>query len=187
MNSNISKIDSQVNPKMNLMQSVRIEKLTLNIGAGKDVSRLDKGLMLIKAIAGIDPIKTVTKKRIPNWGLRPGLPIGAKLTLRKSKAVELLKRLLQAKDNALKSTHFDNSGNISFGIHEYIDIPGVAYNPQIGIIGLQVCITLEKPGFRIKYRRLRPKKISKKHTVTKIEALDFMKKEFNVKIVEEEA
>ena len=184
MNStNVNVMPAHTNP----MQAVRIEKLTLNIGAGNDVAKLDKGLMLIKAITGIDPIKTVTKKRIPSWGLRPGLPIGAKLTLRKAKAIELLKRLLQAKDNALKSTHFDNSGNISFGIHEYIDIPGVAYNPQIGIIGLQVCVTLEKRGFRIKFRRLRPKKISKKHIVTKSEALDFMKKEFNVQVVEEVA
>jgi len=167
------------------MQSVRIEKLTLNIGAGKDVSRLDKGVILIKTITGIDPVKTVTKKRIPSWGLRPGLPIGVKLTLRKDKAKELLKKLLHAKDNILKLGQFDDAGNISFGIHEYIDIPGIAYNPEIGIIGLQVCVTLEKPGFRIKYRRLKQKKISKKHMITKNEALEFMKKEFDIKIAEE--
>ena len=68
---------------MNPMQQVRIGKLTLNIGAGKDPSKLEKGLTLIKSITGIEPLKTVTTKRIAEWGLRPGLPIGCKLTLRK--------------------------------------------------------------------------------------------------------
>ena len=65
---------------MNPMKKVRIEKITLNIGSGKDTSKLDKGILLIKTITGIAPVKTITKKRIPSWGLRPGLPIGAKLT-----------------------------------------------------------------------------------------------------------
>jgi large subunit ribosomal protein L5 len=169
---------------MNPMQKVRIEKITLNIGSGKDTSKLDKGILLIKTITGIEPVKTITKKRIPSWGLRPGLPIGAKLTLRKEKAVEILKKLLQAKDNILKPSQFDQGGNISFGIHEYIDIPGIAYNPDIGIMGLEVCVTLEKPGFRIKRRMLEKKKIPKKHVVSKQEALEFMKVEFNIKVEE---
>lgn len=170
---------------MNPMQLPRIEKVTLNIGAGKDQTKLEKGLVLIRAITGIDPIKTVTKKRIPNWGLRPGLPIGCKLTLRKAKAIDVLKRLLQAKEFKLKDSHFDDAGNISFGITEYIDIPGVAYDPKIGIMGLQVCISLEKRGYRIKRRKLAQKKISKKHTVTKEEAITFMQKEYNVRVGEE--
>ena len=172
---------------MNPMQKVRIEKITLNVGAGKDVAKLDKGMLLIKTITGIEPIKTVTSKRIPSWGLRPGLPIGAKLTLRKEQAVNILKRLLEAKDNQLKNVQFDSAGNISFGIPEYIDIPGVMYNPDIGILGLEVCVTLEKPGFRIKRRYLERKKIPRKHAISKTEALEFMKDSFNIKIVEEVA
>lgn len=167
---------------MNQMRQVRIEKLTLNIGAGKDQNKLDKGLLLIKAITGIEPIKTVTSKRIPSWGLRPGLPIGCKLTLRKEKAVEILKRLLEAKDKNLKESQFDSQGNISFGIHEYIDIPGVAYDPKIGILGLQVCVSLERPGFRIKRRRSEPKKIPKKHQIGKDEAIKFMQDNFGVTV-----
>ncbi|MBW2973266.1 50S ribosomal protein L5 [Candidatus Woesearchaeota archaeon] len=165
---------------MNPMQQLRIEKITLNIGAGKDPNKLDKGLLLIKAITGIEPIKTITSKRIPGWGLRPGLPIGCKLTLRKAKAAEMLKRLLEAKDKKLKDTQFDDQGNISFGIHEYIDIPGVAYDPKIGIMGLQVCVSLERPGFRIKRRRLEQKKIPKKHQIRKEEAVKFMQDNFGV-------
>ncbi|MBD3304685.1 50S ribosomal protein L5 [Candidatus Woesearchaeota archaeon] len=167
---------------MNQMQQLRIEKVTLNIGAGKDNTKLDKGVMLIKAITGIEPVKTVTKKRIPGWGLRPGLPIGCKLTLRKQKAVEILKRLFEAKDKNLVESQFDEQGNLSFGIHEYIDIPGVAYDPKIGIMGLQVCVSLERPGFRIKRRRLEPKKIPKKHQITREEAIKFIQESFGVNV-----
>jgi large subunit ribosomal protein L5 len=170
---------------MNVMQIPRIEKLTLNIGAGKDQARLEKGIQVLKMITGIDPIKTITMLRIPTWGLRPGLPIGCKLTLRKSKASEILKRLLKAKENVLQSCHFDNAGNISFGIKEYIDIPGATYDPKIGVLGLQVCVTLEKPGFRIKKRKVEVKKIPKRHMITKKEAMSFMQKEFGVKVGEQ--
>jgi ATP-dependent Lon protease len=64
------------------MQRIRIDKLTLNIGAGKDAPLLEKGVKLITQIAGVKPVKTITQKRIPGWGLRPGLPIGCKITLR---------------------------------------------------------------------------------------------------------
>lgn len=163
------------------MKEIRIEKLTLNIGAGKDQTKLEKSISLLKNITGLMPVKTFSSKRIPEWGLRPGLPIGCKLTLRKNKAKEILKKLLDAKDFKLKPSQFDNNGNLSFGIHEYIDIPGVKYDPKIGIIGLEVCVTLERPGFRIKRRKLK-KKISKKHSIRKEEAIEFMKKDYNLKV-----
>ena len=168
------------------MREIRIEKVTLNIGAGKEQSRLDKGIILLKSITGIEPIKTYTNKRIPEWGLRPGLPIGCKLTLRKNKAIELLKRFFEAKDNSLKISQLDNNGNISFGIHEYIDIPGIKYDPKIGIMGLEVCITLGRQGYRIKRRRIARRKISNKHIIKKEEAIEYIKKNFNVNVVGEE-
>jgi large subunit ribosomal protein L5 len=142
-------------------------------------------MLLLKNITGIEPVKTFTNKRIPNWGLRPGLPIGCKLTLRGSPAKELLVRLLSAKDNRLEEKQFDKEGNLAFGIHEYIDIPGAKYDPKIGIAGLEVCITLERPGFRIKRRRIKKSRIPKKHRITREEAMEFMKKEFGIKIGEE--
>jgi len=171
---------------MNIMQNIRIEKLTLNIGCGKDQTKIDKAVKLLKNITGINPVKTTTNKRIPEWGLRPGLPIGCKITLRKIPAKDLLIRLLKAKDNVLKESNFNNSGNVSFGLEEYIDIPDVKYDPEIGIMGLEVCLTLEKLGFRIKKRKVSKKKIPKKHDITKEDAINFMKKEFNIKVGEEE-
>jgi large subunit ribosomal protein L5 len=169
---------------MNPMRTIRIEKLTLNIGAGKEQDRLEKARVLLKTITGLEPIKTITNKRITAWGLRPGLPIGVKLTLRKKKAQDMLKRLLDARDFKLRDSQIDKNGNIAFGIHEYIDIPGVKYDPKIGIMGLEVCVTLERPGFRIKRRAIKQAKIAKKHAITKEEAIEFVKKEFNVIIGE---
>ena len=167
------------------MRDIRVEKVTLNIGAGKDQTRLDKGIVLLQVIGSATPVKTVTSKRIQEWGLRPGLPIGCKLTLRKNKAVGIIPRLLEAVDNTLEDSQFDENGNIAFGIHEYIEIPGVKYDPKIGIMGLQVCITLERPGFRIKRRRIMTRKVPIKHKITRNEAVEFMAKNFKVKLGEE--
>ena len=166
------------------MRDIRIEKVTLNVGAGKDQNKLDKGITLLKSITQIDPVKTFTNKRIPTWGLRPGLPIGCKLTLRRKKAEEILLRLLDAKENKLNPHQIDKQGNISFGIHEYIDIPGVKYDPKIGIMGLEVCVTLSRAGFRIKKRRIMRRKIPEKHKVTKEEVIEYMKKKFNIEVEE---
>lgn len=172
--------------KMNVMKNIRVEKVTLNIGAGKDTVMLDKGIKLIKNITGIAPVKTITQKRIPGWGLRPGLPIGCKLTLRGKKALEIVPRLLAAKDNVLTAKNYDVAGNISFGIPECIDIEGSQYDPEIGIIGLQVCITLTRPGYRIKNRHLRSTKVPNSHRIAKEEAIAFMENSFKTKMEEAE-
>ena len=169
------------------MRKIRIAKLTLNVGAGKDQALLEKGVKLIKHITGEDPVKTKTNKRIQAWGLRPGLPIGCKLTMRDPEKIsELLSRLLDAKEFSLSKKQFDDAGNVSFGIHEYIDIPKVEYNPDIGIIGFQICVTLQRPGYRIREKRLKRAKINHNHRVSQDDAINFMKENFKVKIIEEE-
>ena len=170
---------------MSQMRNIRIEKVTLNIGAGKDQSRLEKGLVLLKYIGSATPVKTITKKRIQEWGLRTGLAIGCKLTLRKTRATQMLPRLLEAVDNKLTNRQFDENGNIAFGIPEYIEIPGVKYDPKIGIMGLQVCITLERPGFRIKKRKLLTRKIPMKHRITKEDAIKFMSSNYKINMEEQ--
>ena len=168
------------------MRDIRIEKITLNIGAGEAGDKLSKALKLLENVAGIKPVQTITMKRIPSWGLRPKLPIGAKVTLRGERAYEVLKRLFTAKDNQISVRKFDNHGNLSFGIHEYLDIPGVEYDPSIGVIGLEVAITLERPGYRIKKRKLNNTKIGSRHLIKKEEAKEFIRNKFNDKILEGE-
>jgi len=174
------------NNNQNPMRNLKIEKLTLNIGAGKDQARLEKGMKLLKNITGVQPLKNVTQKRIQAWGLRPGLPVGTKITIRGEKARELIDRLLQAKERKLKPNNFDNEGNVAFGIHEYIDVPGVKYDPEIGITGFQICITLERPGYNLKKRRLHSMPIPKRHRITKQDAIDFMQKQFNISVIGDE-
>ena len=164
------------------MKEIRIEKVTLNVGAGRDQKRLEKSLKLFETITKMKPTKTITNKKIPTWDLRPGLPIGCKVTIRNKEAEEILKSLLEAKDNQLKETQFDKRGNFSFGIHEYIDIPGIKYDPDIGIIGFEVCVTLTRPGYRISKRKVYRKKISEKHIIKKEEAIKYIQEKFNVKV-----
>ncbi|MBI4152885.1 50S ribosomal protein L5 [Candidatus Woesearchaeota archaeon] len=172
---------------MNPMRKIRIEKITLNVGAGKDEDKLKKGMKLLKRIAGIEPLKTFTSKRIPTWALRPGLAIGCKLTLRGKKAESLLKNLLEARDNLLSAKQFDGQGNFSFGIAEYINIPYVDYDPEIKVMGLEVAVTLERPGFHISRRKRQKKRVPIRHRIKASEAMQFMKEQFGTKIAEEEA
>lgn len=165
---------------MNPMKEIQIDKVTVNFGAGKDQKKLENGIQLIKMITGIDPVKTYTQKRIPTWGLRPGLPIGAKITLRGDKAEDVLSRFLVAKDKKIKSSCVDNRGNISFGVSEYIDIPGVKYDPKIGVLGLQLSITLKRPGFRVQRRKLKKASVGKGHRISQEEAQEFLSKKFEV-------
>ena len=171
---------------MNPMQQVRIEKLTLNIGAGKDQTVLEKGMTVIKSLTGVEPQKRITKKRIPTWGLRPGLPVGVRLTLRGEKAQQMLRRTLKAKEFKLRTSHFDDAGSLSFGIPEHIEIEGAKYDPKIGVMGLQVCVTLEKPGFHVKRRRVRSSPVGKNHRIRREESITFMKDKFNITISDEE-
>lgn len=166
---------------LNPMKRIKIAKVTLNLGVGKDEELLKKGLKLLQKIVPLTPVKTATKKRIPGWGLRPGLVIGCKVTIHKN-AEQILKRLLAAKENILSKKCFDDQGNFSFGISEYIDIEGLDYDPELKILGLEVAVTLERPGYRVKKRKVAPKSIGKSHAITSEEAIDFVKNNFSVEV-----
>ena len=170
---------------MNKMKEVRVDKVTMNMGVGSPGDKMDKAIKLFHAITGSKAVSTITNKRIPTWGVRPKLAVGAKITIRGKKAEVLLKRLLHAVDNTLPVDKFDKFGNFSFGIPEYIDIPDVPYDASIGVIGLEVAVTLSRPGFRIKRRTIAKSKIPTKHRITREEAVNFARSRFNVKVGEE--
>ncbi len=167
--------------KDNVMRKIRVEKVTLNIGSGSNPDRLAKAVKLIEQISERKAVQTKASKRIPQWDLRPGLAIGTKVTIRGKAAVDLLKRLLEAVDFKLKKSSFVENG-FSFGIKEYIDIPEMKYDPQIGMMGLDVCVTLGRPGFRIKRRKIAKKEVPTKHRVNAEEAVEFAINEFGVKM-----
>ncbi len=167
----------------NVMRKIRVAKVTLNIGAGKSEEHLKKGLKLLETLgAPIKPVKTVTQKRIPGWGLRPGLAIGCMVTVRGEHAEKLLKRLLVAKTNRLPASCFDTQGSFSFGIPEYIEIEGMEYDPELKIMGLEVAVTLNRAGYRVKARKIKPTSVGLKHRVSKEEAAAFIASRFNVEV-----
>lgn len=174
-----------MNKALNPNKEIKIDKVTINIGTGGPGDKMEKAVKLLTVITGQKPLQTKTMKRIPTWGVRPNLPVGCKVTVRGIAAEELLKRLLSAADNKLPARKFDKFGNFSFGIPEYIDIPGVNYDISIGIIGMETAVTLKRAGFRIKKRKVGKFNIGRKHLITKEDAINFIKTKFKV-VVEEE-
>jgi large subunit ribosomal protein L5 len=153
------------------------------MGVGKSGEPIEIGKKALEQITGKKPNARNAKKSQRDWGVRKGEPIGIAVTVRGNDATELLKRLLVAKDNQIKERVFDNEGNLSFGIKEYIDIPEIKYDPNIGILGLEVSVSLVRPGFNIKLRSRRKTKVGKNHRITKNDAIKFLTEEFGVKIV----
>lgn len=169
-------------PKIdNPMRRIRIEKIVLNIGCGKDPSKNpEQAAEILRRITGKKIIITKTHKR-STFGVAKNKPIGATVTIRRG-GEELLKRLLEAVDNKIKSSSFDELGNFAFGIKEYILIPGVKYDYRLPMFGLDVCVTLERPGYRVKRKRI-CHKIGKAHLIKRDEAINWVKEKFNVEII----
>jgi large subunit ribosomal protein L5 len=169
---------------LNPMREVRVEKVTLNIGVGEGGEKLSKAETLLERLTGQKPARTLAKKTVREFGMRKGEPVGVKVTLRGRRAEEMLPKLLQAVDNRLSSRSFDGQGNFSFGIKEYIDLPGVRYDPEIGMFGMDVCVTLERPGYRVKRRKRQPRRIPSSHAITREEAIKFVTEKWGVTVVE---
>ncbi|HEC82733.1 MAG TPA: 50S ribosomal protein L5 [Thermoplasmatales archaeon] len=168
----------------NPMRQIKIKKVTVNIGVGEGGERLRKAEKVIEMLTNQKPVQTIAKVTNRDLGIRKGMPIGYKVTLRKDKAIEFLKKALWVRDNKLPAWSFDEEGNFSFGISEHTDFEGMKYDPEIGIFGMDVCVTLERNGYRIKERRLKKSKIPHTHRIKKEEAIEFVKKEFNVEVIE---
>jgi large subunit ribosomal protein L5 len=167
---------------MNPMEEVKIAKATINIGVGESGERLARAEKLLSSITEQQPVRTYSKVTNPEFGIRKGQPIACKVTLRGEKANKAIKMILDGIENRLRSSQFDAQGNVSFGINEHIDIPGMRYDPDIGIFGMNISITFEKPGYRINRRKIQRKKVPEKHKVTQEETIEFMNENFQVKI-----
>ncbi|MFZ8829920.1 MAG: 50S ribosomal protein L5 [Candidatus Aenigmatarchaeota archaeon] len=159
---------------MNKMREIRIEKVTVNVGCGGDLDKIERAKKLLELLTGQKPIVTLSRKR-STFGIAKGKPVGVKVTLRKKKAEEFLQKVLQAKKNTLSSSQISN-GTFSIGIAEYIELPGVKYQHEIGSLGFDVCVTLERPGFRVKRRKIKKAKINKKHNINKEDVIEFLRK-----------
>jgi len=163
------------------MKEIHLSKVVINIGVGKSGDPVEKAKNALSELTGKTPSVRGAKKSVRDFGIHKGEPIGAMVTMRRTDATNFLRRIMESKGNVIKNSSFDNNGNISFGIHEHIDIPGTKYNPDIGIFGMDVCAALMRPGYRISKRR-NPSKIGKNHKITKDESIEFFKAQFGVEV-----
>ena len=164
------------------MKEIKLEKVVLNMGVGKSGEAIEVAKKALDQISGKKSNVRNAKKAQRDWGVRKNEPIGAAVTVRNDDAKDLLKKLFEAKGNNIKQKSIDQNGNLSFGILEHIDIPGIKYDPKIGILGLNVTANLTRPGYRIKLRSKHKAKVGKSHRITPMEAKDYLTKEFGVNV-----
>lgn len=167
---------------MDKIKELKIEKIVLHCSTAEP-AKLEKSLKLLKLISGMKPIKTLSRKRIPAFKIRPGLEIGCKVTIRKN-CEELLTRIFTG-IHQLTKKNFSN-GYLSFGIKEYIEIPSISFQREIGILGFDVVVNLRRIGGRVEKRKLKKSVVGKRQKITKEETIEFFQNKFNIKLEEKE-
>ena len=169
---------------MNSLRDVRVEKVVVNIGVGEAGERLSKACKVLEMVTGQKPIQTISKTVNRDLGIREGMPLGCKVTRRGEVATDFIKRALIIREMRVPEYSFDKEGNMSFGITDYTDFDGMKYDPEIGIFGMDVNVVLRRAGNRITQRMLLKRRIPKGHRVQRDEAIQYMKDNFSVKVVE---
>jgi len=167
----------------NPMRRLKIGKVVVNMAVGTSGEKLAKAATVLESLTGQKPSLRKAKRTIKEFGIRKGENIACVVTLTKDKALEFLRRTLEAVDFKIKRESFDEYGNFSFGIKEHISLPGVKYDPMLGIYGFDVCVTVERPGYRVARRRRKRSKVGKGHRVTREESIRFVQEVLGVKVV----
>ena len=133
----------------NKFEVPKLTKVVINIGVGeavKDSKKIDSAIKEITAISGQKPVVTRAKKAIATFKLREGMPIGVKVTLRKSHMYEFIDRLInvalpRVRDfRGLNGKSFDGNGNYSLGLKEQIVFPEIDYDNIDTIRGMDICV-----------------------------------------------
>ena len=169
---------------MNAMREIRIEKVVVNIGVGEAGERLVKAQKVLEMVTGHKSVQTTSRTINRDWGIRKGMPLGCKVTLRGDDAAEFLKKALPIREMRVPEYSFDKEGNMSFGISDYTDFEGMKYDPEIGIFGMDISVVLRRPGNRITQRALLKRRIPKSHRVDRDEAIQYMKDNFQIEVVQ---
>jgi large subunit ribosomal protein L5 len=167
---------------MNPMQKLHIGKVMVHMGVGESGEKLVKAEDMMKQITTQTPIQAIARTTQPAFSVRKGAPIGCKVTLRGGTAETFMETALSIIDRKLYRTQFDKQGNFSFGIEEHTDFPGMAYDPAIGIFGMDVNVVLERPGARVARRKVMPRRLPRKQRVTPDEAIAFLQEAYRVEV-----
>ncbi|MHA1916778.1 MAG: 50S ribosomal protein L5 [Candidatus Ranarchaeia archaeon] len=168
-----------------------ISKVTVNMSVGQAGEKIQNASKVLESLAGQKPVMLKAKQTIREWGIHKHETIACKVTLRGEKAFTFLKKSLDLMELKIPEKSVDRNGNFSFGLREHIelDLPGAKYDPNLGIFGMDIAVTFEKPGFRTSRRRIKRQKIPKRQRVTLEEVKYIMKNDFNTLVevpVEEE-
>ena len=169
---------------MNAMRDPRVEKIVVNIGVGEAGERLVKAQKVIEMVTGQKSVQTISKTINRDLAIRKGMPLGCKVTLRGESAEGFLNKALEIREMRIPSYSFDKEGNMSFGIADYTDFPGMKYDPEIGIFGMDVSVVLRRRGNRVTQRAVLRRRLPKGHRMDRDEAVQFMKDKFGVEVVE---
>ncbi|MFB6245239.1 MAG: 50S ribosomal protein L5 [Candidatus Nanohaloarchaea archaeon] len=163
------------------MKKIHVSKVVVNIGEGEVGESVDKAEKLLKKLTGREPVRTESGRGAKTFGKRAGLNIGTMVTLRGEEAREFIDRVAPAAGE-IDEGSFDGNGNFSFGVGEYIDVPGVDYDSDIGMKGFEVAVSLERPGYRVKRRDHKPSEVGRQHRVSDREAREFVDSELDLKV-----
>ena len=167
----------------NPMRVPRIEKIVVNIGVGEGGDKLQKAEKVMEMVTGVKPARTLSKVANRDWGLRVGGPIGVRVTLRGEEAEAFLRKALDIRQFKVPDYSFDDGGNLNFGVPDYTDFPGMKYDPEIGIFGMDIAVVIARPGNRVKARRLHQRRVPKEHKVTREEAQALLTSKFNIEVI----
>ena len=173
---------SEADADFHEMREPRIEKVVVHMGVGQGGVELQNAEGILQEITGQDTVRTQAKRPEPEFGLRKGDPIGAKVTLRSGDAEDFLERALPAAD--IDRRQFDDTGNVSFGIEEHTDFPSQEYDPNIGIYGMDVTVNLTRPGYRVAKRDQVTRQIPSNHRLDPEDAVTYLESNFDVEVNE---
>ncbi len=126
-----------------------IEKIVLNMGVGEavnDTKKVTAAAADLGLIAGQKAVITRARNAISTFKVRENMPIGAKVTLRKTRMYEFLDRLVtialpRIRDfRGLNPKSFDGRGNFAMGIKEHIIFPEINYDQAESIVGMDIIV-----------------------------------------------
>jgi large subunit ribosomal protein L5 len=177
----MEQVMEEAGEKINPMGRLRLGKVTLHICVGNNWERLQKAAKLLEDLTGQKPVFKKAKKTIRAFGISRKDIISCMVTLRRDRAEEFLRRAFKAVEG-IRSSSIDERGNFAFGIKEHLDLPGIKYDPEIGIFGMDVIVALEKPGRRVERRRYRKAKCGEGSTITRDEVIQYLKEAFGVEV-----